>query len=129
MSSFKASAFKKTQPNALAQLYSNMCSCPTESKLSLLDRMDKYVQLSRSAKTINTREFEELERKLKFDIYLVIEGDFYEEINGSLALPTEALETYKTLPDKKRALFRQDLMSVPHKRRSPLSLVKQKAIA
>ena len=116
----------KEMQNGLTQLYFNLRPCPTEDKTSLLNRMDEYVRLSRSPKTVKTRAFDELETTLKFDIYRIIEGDFYEEIKGSLALPTEALETYKSLSDEKRALFRKSLVAVSHKKRAFSHTLKQK---
>ena len=120
---------KEMQTDALAQLYLKMRPCPAEDKISLLDRMDKYVQLSCSTKAVKTREFDELETTLKFDIYRIIEGDSYEEIRSSLALPTEALESYKALSDEKKALFRQGVMAVPHKKRGFSATLRQKTIA
>ena len=116
----------KEMTNGLTQLYLTMRKCPAQNNRLLLDKMDEYVQLSRSPKTAKTRAFDELETTLKFDIYRVIEGDFYEEIRGSLAIPTEALETYKSLPDEKRAMFRRTLTSVPHKKRTLSPVSKQK---
>ena len=104
--------------NGLTQLYFRLRSCPVEHKRSLLDRMDEYVRLSQSKKTMNTHAFDELETTLKFDIYRLIEGDFYDDIQSSLAIPTEALKTYKSLPNEKRALFRKSVIGVPHKRKN-----------
>ena len=108
----------KEMTNGLTRLYFAMRSLPLSDKRSLLDRMDEYVVLSRSPKATKTRAFDELETTLKFDIYRVIEGDFYEEIQSSLAIPREALETYKSLSDEKRGQFRQSLMPISHKKRT-----------
>ena len=104
--------------NGLTRLYFTMRSLPIDDKKSLLDRMDEQVRLSHSPKAIKTRAFDELETTLKFDIYRIIEGDFYEEIKSSLAIPAEALKTYKSLTDQKRALFRKSLIPVSHNKKS-----------
>ena len=119
----------KEMNTGLTRLYFNMRPCPAQDKTSLLNRMDEYVRLSRSKKASKTHEFDELETTLKFDIYRIIEGDSYEEIRSSLALPTEALESYKALSDEKRALFRQGVMAVPHRKRAFPTALKQKTIA
>lgn len=123
-------SFNKTvaqeMANGLTQLYLIMRQSPAENNRLLLDKMDEYVHLSRSPQKIKTRAFDELETTLKFDIYHTIEGDYYEEIRGSLVLPTEALETYKSLSDEKRAQFRQSVASVPHKRKTLSPVFKQK---
>ena len=120
---------KEMKKDALTLLYFKLRSCQSADKVSLLNRMDEYVRLSRSKKAVKTRAFNELETTLKFDIYRIIEGDFYEEIKSSLAIPTEALENYKSLPDEKRVLFRQGIMAVPRKRRKLSPVLKQKTIA
>ena len=120
---------KEMCKDALTQLYFKMRPFSTENKISLLNRMDKYVQLSRSPKAVKTREFDELETTLKMDIYRVIEGDFYDDMQSSLAIPTEALKTYKSLSDEKRAMFRRGVGAVPHKKRTFSPVSKQKTIA
>ena len=112
--------------NGLTQLYFKMRPCPIEDKVSLLNRMDEYVRLSRLPKATKTREFDELETTLKFDIYRVIEGDIYDDFRSSLVIPTEALKTYKSLSDEKRALFRKGIIAVPHKKRTLSPTLKQK---
>ena len=129
MSSLDMMVKKEMSKDALAQLYFKMRPCPTKDKISLLNRMDKYVQLSPSPKAVKTREFDELETTLKFDIYRILEGDFYDDLQSSLAIPTEALETYKTLSDEKRAMFRKGVGAVPHKKKTLSPVLKQKTIA
>ena len=129
MSSLDTFVEKEMQKDALTLLYFRLRPYQSADKLSLLNRMDEYVRLSRSKKAVRTRAFDELETTLKFDIYRIIEGDFYEEIKSSLAIPTEALENYKSLPDEKRVLFRQGIMAVPRKRGTLSPAFKQKTIA
>lgn len=129
MSSLGISTEKEMCKDALTQLYFKMRPYPTENKISLLNRMDKYVQLSRSPKAVKTREFDELETTLKLDIYRILEGDFYDEIQSSLAIPTEALKTYKSLSDEKRGMFRRGVGAVPHKKRTHFPVLNQKTIA
>ena len=120
---------KEMRKDVLAQFYLKLRPCPAQDKTSLLNRMDEYVRLSRSKKAVKTREFDELETTLKFDIYRIIEDDFYEEIKSSLAIPTQVLENYKALPDEKKALFRQGVMAVPHREKGLMPALKQKTIA
>ena len=119
---------KEMCKDPLSQLYFKMRPCPAKDKVSLLNRMDKYVHLSCSPKAVKTREFDELETTLKFDIYRVIEGDFYDDMQSSLAIPTKILEAYKALSDEKRTLFRKSVGGVSHKKRTLFPTL-QKTIA
>ena len=127
--SFDQLVEKELEKQPLAQLYFRMRQCSPKDNLSLLDKIDEYVRLSCSPKAIKTRAFDELETTLKFDIYQMIEGDFYEEIKSSLAIPTEVLKTCKSLSDEKRALFRKSLTSIPHKKKMNSSALNQKTRA
>ena len=113
----------------LGKLYFN-CKLHLEPifRRILVARMDNYIQLSRSPKFTKTQEFKELEITVLLDIFYTInERGFCKR--DSLATAISALEEYKSLSDKKRALFRKGVGVVPHKRKSPLSIEKQKTIA
>ena len=125
--SFDKLVEKELQKQPLAQFYFNMRVSPTSLKMknSFLDKMDKYVQLSRSSELKKTPEFEELETTVLLDIFHVINGRPYTEWDR-LTSSILALEEYKSLSDEKKALFRKGVMETPHKKRTFSSISRQR---
>ena len=118
---------EKELRSPLTRFYFNLSLAPQTNRSVLLDGLDKYTQLSLS-KTTRTPEFDRFETGLELNVFHVLNGRSYTE-GDTLTFAKQAIQEYSSLPDNKKALFRESLLPVSRKEKNFSPVLKQKTKA